>query len=533
MIGTSLPEYVFIRVCIILLQYTTPLCLICLTILIAVRGTSAALAMPISQVLVAYSVVDLLYALFVYYPYKLKLKQEAKHPTPLSRAERRELFHRVHHNIPELERYLHIWFLGADEGEIRRENVRDFILWAFFDRWPGQESPDDEAELDEYLATIEQRIGRSLEPGRGKATGLRLTLDEVETRYRSVLWYFIVGIVDLATHFMMVWLGFQHHGQSRSNLLSVTPPRFQSFFSGKRSPSPRLTYWHRRHTATDKLPVLFLHGIGIGLSTYVPYLSRLDSTQDRGQTGIIAIEILPISFRLTDAPLNKLEFLENIGSILNAHGWDRFVLAAHSYGTVLATHLLRSPALSPQVDSVLLIDPVSILLHLPDVAYNFTRRKPRKANEWMLWYFASMDPGVAHCLGRHFFWKENIAWKEDLVQVAGDIPADGNGVEDRGRHPKGQTRQVAVCLSERDLIVDTRMVAQYLAGDKDWISSGNEPWQSRSLTSTNHDVEPVPHHRTRDGVEIFWFPGLDHAQAFDVKRYRDCLCAITRRYCAG
>ena len=97
------------------------------------------------------------------------------------------------------------------------------------------------------------------------------------------------------------------------------------------------------------------------------------------------------------------------------------------------------------VSSTLFIDPVSFLLHTPDVAYNFTVRKPRRANEWQLWYFASKDPGVAHTLGRRFFWSENVMWKED--------------VEDLVREGK----QVAVSLGGRDLIVNTAAVRRYLA----------------------------------------------------------------------
>lgn len=41
------------------------------------------------------------------------------------------------------------------------------------------------------------------------------------------------------------------------------------------------------------------------------------------------------------------------------------------YGSVVAAQLLRSPEISQNIGPVLFIDPVSFLLHLPDVAYNF------------------------------------------------------------------------------------------------------------------------------------------------------------------
>ena len=43
------------------------------------------------------------------------------------------------------------------------------------------------------------------------------------------------------------------------------------------------------------------------------------------------------------------------------------------YGSVVSTHLLHAPAVSNKIKSIVLIDPVTFLLHLPDVAYNFVR----------------------------------------------------------------------------------------------------------------------------------------------------------------
>ncbi|KAL7620547.1 hypothetical protein AAE478_009542 [Parahypoxylon ruwenzoriense] len=542
MIGTSLPEYIFIRTCIFLVQYTTPLCIACLVVLAALHGWAAALSLssPISAALITYIIVDLLYAVLVYIPYTRRLKEEARHPPPLVREERRALFRRCLANVPDARRYLQMWFLGADEAEIRRDNVRDFILWAFFDRSPGSETEEDDAELDEYVAALEERTGRRLEPGRGRAEGLRLTLDEVETRYRSVVWYLVVGVVDFVSHCRLAWSGFHYHAQSSSRVLSVIPPRLQDLFARRRSESPGLTYWHRPHTAADMLPVVFLHGIGIGLYTYLPFLSRLNADKEAdGQIGIIAIEILPISFRLTEAPLSRREFLQQVATILDAHGWDKFVLASHSYGTVLATHMLREEGLAGRISSAVLIDPVTILLHLPDVAYNFTRRKPKGANEWQLWYFASMDPGVAHCLGRHFFWKDNIVWKEDLLGVVrGLLPVDttaGVDVYDKGAGAAAwRPRRVAVCLAERDLIVDTLTIVQYLAADsKRWVAL--DPANRGSAGSggrlEEEDGWGSGHHLTRDGIELLWFWGLDHAQVFDSEQNQDRLCSVVRRYC--
>ncbi|RYO86031.1 hypothetical protein DL766_003624 [Monosporascus sp. MC13-8B] len=528
MIGNSFSEYIFIRVCIFLLQYTTPICLSCVAALVAFRGPPA-LSHPISKFLLGYSLADLLYAVFIYIPYNRRLKEETNHPPPLSRAERKAFIKRCLAYMPDTEQYLQMWFLGADRSEIRRENLRDFLLWAFFDRGPGLESEEDDAELDEYVVLVEHSLGRKLEPGRGRAEGLRLTLDEVETRYRSVVWYLIIGVVDALTHCQLALSGFEYHAQPRSRVLSVIPHRLQNLIASRRSASPDLSYWYQPHTAKDKLPVVFLHGIGVGLWAYVQFLSGLNE-RARGdeQIGIMAVEYLPVSSRLTGAPLPKADFLRQVTAILASHGWDNFVLASHSYGSVLATHMFQSETLGPRIESAVLIDPVTILLHLPNVAYNFTRRKPRRANEWLLWYFASMDPGVAHCLARHFFWKENIVWKEDLVNATRE-PARANGLVS-GSSTAKRKRRVAVAVAEYDLIVDTLSVAQYLAGDDEWrLTSTMFKHNNPGKTTSHRNLGGG--HLTEDGIELLWFPGLDHAQVFDVKESRQRLCSVLQRYC--
>ncbi|KAJ2999360.1 hypothetical protein NUW58_g26 [Xylaria curta] len=455
--------------------------------------------------------------------------QATEHPPLLPHAERRALFIRCLNNVPDVASYLRTWFLGSEKSDIRIDNVREFLSWAFFNRHPGNETAAELEELDEYVAEIERRLGHKLEPGRGGAKSLRLTLDDIEIRYRSVLWYFIIAVVDLITHFQLSRQRFRYYAQPKPHSHSVIPLRVQSLFAERRSVC-QLSYWYRPHTAKDKLPLVFLHGIGVGLWPYTQCLSKLNEAMaDDDQIGIIALEYLPMSSRLTDAPLSQAEFLSQIRLLLDTHGWDQFAVLGHSFGSVLATHMLKSPSLSPRIQSIVLVDPVCILLHLPDVAYNFTRRKPRQANEYLLWYFASMDPGVAHSLGRHFFWKDNIAWKEDLVRIV-EKPL-GNGVMSGTARPKRlSVRRVVVCLAERDLIVDTPAVLQYLLNDEDW---GSTDCVLKKTNSGSQRTGSIPQgcHFEHKGIEVMWFEGLDHAQVFDRKETSDSLATLTRHSC--
>ncbi|KAK2596840.1 hypothetical protein N8I77_012730 [Diaporthe amygdali] len=478
MLNPTTHELVFIRTCVFILAY--------LPFIIPFLPPPFWLLLPVEG----------LYYFFILRPFERRLSHSARHP-PYD-VDRKALFQRCLDNVPDPERYLSLWALGAHPDDIKRDNVRDFLLWAFFDR--DSLTPEIEDELEEYISRTEELLGRPLAPGRGRATPMRLTFDHVHTRYRSVAWYITVGLVDSATHCHLLWHGFEFWPSSlRTSLLHVFPPRLLASAERfrRQSPSDELCYWYRRPqglaTATlPTLPIVFLHGIGIGLYPYVSFLASLPPTSP-----ILALEILPISMRLTKSNiLARPDFILHLKKILQYHNIDRFVLVGHSYGTVMATHVLHDPQLSLRVEAVMLVDPVTLLLHLPDVAYNFTRRTPRTANEWQLWYLASMDPGIALVLGRHFFWRENIIFKDELV--AG--------------------RQAAVCLSSRDLIVDTMAVARYLISDDD-----NDEVHKVLEAAKKSSV------MTSSGIELLWVE-LDHAQVFDKSHDYTRIVETIRRF---
>jgi hypothetical protein len=108
------------------------------------------------------------------------------------------------------------------------------------------------------------------------------------------------------------------------------------------SPAPALSYWSRPHTSASKLPVVFL--IGIGLYPYVNFLAELNAPKSAAagddDIGIIAVEILNVSFRVTNGTLGKDEFCRQLLTVLEHHGYDRFVLVSHSYVSSLPSNRL-------------------------------------------------------------------------------------------------------------------------------------------------------------------------------------------------
>ena len=130
------------------------------------------------------------------------------------------------------------------------------------------------------------------------------------------------------------YCSFDFHRTSLLRLPAVFPLRPLALITSRRSPAKTLTYWHRPHTSKHRLPVLFVHGIGIGLYPYIDFLAELNiensMNESDGEVGIIAVEIMCVSSRITSEALEKEEMCQEIDRILKAHNWGKFVLVSHS-----------------------------------------------------------------------------------------------------------------------------------------------------------------------------------------------------------
>lgn len=232
-----------------------------------------------------------------------------------------------------------------------------------------------------------------------------------------------------------------------------------------------------------------------------PYLVWLNSVPR--DVGIIAIELLPVSNKICPPMPSSNELVDSISKILAQHGleYDSFVFVGNSYGTLLLSPMLRREGLAAKIASIVLVDPVALLLHLPDVAWNFTRRRPRNGPEWEIYYGAATDPMVAHTLARRFDFRDSILWREQL----------------RGR-------RATVILGGRDCVTHPMAVASYVYyGDveiHDFAEQRLEAWKATPGIWTGQWE-----------TELLYLDGLDHGQAFLKPGYVPTVQKVVDTYC--
>ncbi|KAJ5166215.1 uncharacterized protein N7482_004996 [Penicillium canariense] len=458
-----------------------------------------------AKLLGLYALAETCFYFLVFLPRNRALQQDAIHPDT-DRESRQELVRKCIENIPNPERFISLWNRGTPPSQVHRENFKEWLCWAYFNKSTWDDHEDE--ELNNYVQKFETLLGYLLPEGRDPSKSLRVSLDPGNIYHRPLVYYVLgIGGADLVTYLFMRYHGYQHYALSRWCL--SFPFRPQTIFSQHRSTAKHLSYWYRPHTSKDSLPIMYIHGIGI-LYTYMRLFGELsraldaDSlTQTNGSTGVIVFEVLPISLRMTHPALLKSALCAEILSVLDRHKWDKFVLMATSFSSVISSQMLHDTLLAPRIGPIIFTDPVPFLLHLPDITYNFTQRKPKTACQLQLYYFASRDMGAAHTLGRRFFWNESILWKENIL---------------------GQGRRVSVILCEKDIVVDTTAVGHYLTrsdgvrATDDW-ECDDDSWKRRGWEGGELDV--------------LWMDGLHHAELLNTKRDRQILIDIALNYATG
>lgn len=489
----------FIRASVIFFRSITPLCVLhCVLYLTGFAPAFNAYGVALRFELI--TIPETLFYLVVYLPKRYAFQRPAPEGTGLSRQERLQLFQKCWASVSDMDLFIQTWFRGAPMHAIKKENVKDWFAWGFLNKFSDFDADAD--EIEDYITATEKILGKKFGQGRGPHQPLRPTVDAINIQHRPLSYYICgVGLMDTLVFLKMWRLGFYHYALVR--YFRSFPYRPLSAFSKHRSAAPDVSYWYRPHTSKNRLPLLYIHGIGIGIITYTDFFADLvnkDSARPDNQIGILAIEIMPISFRITDPALHSQQMVRQINQILKTHGWNerKFVIAANSYGTIIATHLLRSLSISSSINSMVLIDPVTVWVHMGDVAYNFTAKKPVSASEHQLHYFACTDIGAAHTVTRRFVWNENVLWKDELKE-----------------------RKTGLVVSGRDVILDGERLKRYLIDD--------QPEVERSCISAVPGAELLK----AGNMEVLWFKNLNHAEVFDCKKERGLLVEMVWRYCCG
>lgn len=193
MIGTSRLEYLFIRTCILFLHNISPVSVLftawfLLNPFLPQSIQCYRIPFPIKVWLVA----EAIFFIGVFIPLRYSLERSAIHHGPMSHEQRERLVRYCMSNLGDPRKFFSRWLMVTHNDHIRRENVKDFIRWAFFHPEQVQEL---ELEVEAYTRDMEKLLGKELPSGKTDAKSLGPMLHEVDAFHRSLLWYTVCGLL--------------------------------------------------------------------------------------------------------------------------------------------------------------------------------------------------------------------------------------------------------------------------------------------------------------------------------------------------
>lgn len=96
------------------------------------------------------------------------------------------------------------WFFNSPAASIKRDNMKEWLLWALFSTNRDGQKEEWTEELEGYLTRLEEYMGRKLERGwNSGAKCMKLTLDPVVMVHRPLVWYTVCYITGRTSGFKL------------------------------------------------------------------------------------------------------------------------------------------------------------------------------------------------------------------------------------------------------------------------------------------------------------------------------------------
>ncbi|GAA94352.1 hypothetical protein E5Q_01003 [Mixia osmundae IAM 14324] len=327
----------------------------------------------------------------------------------------------------QLRKKLRSWFAGAPYSSIREDNVREWLAWAMggVTLEDARKDPQTMRLIEETLTWVQPRLKSRVPPGYNPDIRcLKLTLDKLQVMSRPLGYYVVCSSVTLLMYaWLVLFRGFRF--RHSHGLEFLVKPATSSDAPG---------------VEKRKLPVCFLHGLGIGLGQYVEFLRHL-ARSDKEVIILLQPNISALIWHPRFlSPPDKHEHVAAIKDICARMDIKKMTVVAHSNGTMVLGWLLRgAPELCTRT---VLVDPVSLLLHEADVCYTFVYKPWQTGLQVLLGYFVARELGNAHTIGRDFQWTDMLLWEHELPDVSPE--------------------NLHIVLGDSDFLIDPVSIVRYL-----------------------------------------------------------------------
>ena len=251
-------------------------------------------------------------------------------------------------------------------------------------------------------------------------------------------------------------------------------------------------------------PIVFVHGIGIGLIIYIPLIDALLAT---GRP-ILLPEIPYVSgFRPFQSPngvLSPAVVCSTMTAMLASHGFLSATWMGHSYGTSWLSYMCK---LSPKaVSALLFLDPICFCLHVPYLTKQFVYMRPDPGT---VSYMVRTDVIVNWTIQRSFPWAWVILFIDQIK-----VPC-------------------AVFLSAKDALVPAAKIEEYFRSKNipinDFDQCTEDYFFDGKVNATTHTEKANSFEKVTKNSNAPDLPLLDEANPIHLSRKGPAItCAVFR-----
>ncbi|VDC07292.1 unnamed protein product [Peniophora sp. CBMAI 1063] len=309
---------------------------------------------------------------------------------------------------------LRTWFGKVPWSRIRRREMQEWLYWAIFNaRLPTNISSLPHAQqvfLNEALQLIEKRSGTEIPPGtNARARPMLLTLDPVNFAWRPLIWYLVIAAGNC---------GMKHRLMMKHGMRIIEHDGVEYLLRVPKG-------WNM---GTDTTPLVFLHGLGLGL---VQYTLVLHTLLPRSAHRPVLVPLQPHISQLIFhpkflTPKGRHDMTTSMAALFVKLGWvsdeqegeksvatsKGVTVLSHSNGSFVHAWLLKGhPSM---ITRSCFVDPVTFCSWEGDVCHNFLYRRPATALQLLMYYFVGSELGVTNVLQRHFDWASNSLYYEEI-----------------------------------------------------------------------------------------------------------------------
>ncbi|KAJ3204721.1 hypothetical protein HDU67_009348, partial [Dinochytrium kinnereticum] len=114
----------------------------------------------------------------------------------------------------------------------------------------------------------------------------------------------------------------------------------------------------------EPLPIVFFHGIGGGLFSYLGFIYRV--LVENRQRAFFLVELPYVSMRLVDHVPSMQQTVAEVEDMLDHHGFSKAFFIGHSLGTAVTAWMMNN---SKVVAGSVLLDPIVFKTYHPSLAY--------------------------------------------------------------------------------------------------------------------------------------------------------------------